>query len=216
MSKLLKVPPTKSTLILLKRQVSFLEQGQELLERKRELLSHLVYEYLSKYRELRKSSREALGEAYNWLSIMQMRMDDCSLEQATQGANPSLQVDILPRRHLGVEYPAVTVNKLQINPVGLMGTDSSFDETRTSMTEAAVNLAKLGEIEMALGRLMDEQRKTQIRVNALKYNIIPSHHKTIRFILDLLEEGDRESLFQLKVLRDHSLDDVRVTETKNT
>jgi len=204
MKAILKVPPTKSTLICLKRQVSFLQQGQDLLERKRELLTRLVYQYLADYRKLRDESRVALKEAYYWLSIMQMRMDDRTIAQVTHGADPSLQINILPRRHLGVEYPAVTVKELQINPVGLMGTDASFDQTRASMSDAALKLARLGEVEMALGRLMDEQRKTQIRVNALKYNIIPSYHKTIHYILDLLEEGDRESLFQLKRLRENA------------
>ncbi len=43
----LKIPPTKSALLSLKRQVAFLEQGHSLLERKRELLTRLVYERLA-------------------------------------------------------------------------------------------------------------------------------------------------------------------------
>ncbi|TNF91822.1 MAG: V-type ATP synthase subunit D [Gammaproteobacteria bacterium] len=205
MSKRLKLPPTKSTLLRLKKQVTFLEQGQELLERKRELLTRLVYQYLTNYRQLRKQAKEAIDSAYYWLSITEMRMDNNALDQATLGVSPALGVRILPRRNLGVEYPSVTVTQLPINPVGLMATDPSFDETRQHMADLATILARLGETEMALCRLMDEQRKTLKRVNALKYNIIPTYKETIHFIQDTLEENERETLFQVKVLREREV-----------
>jgi len=62
-------------------------------------------------------------------------------------------------------------------------------------------LAELGQYEVMLSRLIDEHRKIQKRVNALKYNIIPSHEATIKFIHDSMEESDRESIFQVKMLR---------------
>ena len=85
-----------------------------------------------------------------------------------------------------------------------MGTDASFDETRRAMAEAAVLMARLGETEMALGRLLEEQRKAQKRVNALKYNIIPRYRNTIRHIRGVLEEEERNNLFQMKVLRERT------------
>jgi V/A-type H+-transporting ATPase subunit D len=83
-----------------------------------------------------------------------------------------------------------------------MGTDSSFDETRRHLTEMVVLFAQLGEAETALWRLLEEQRKTQKRVNALKYNVIPKYRETIRFINASLEEEERNTLFQIKVLRE--------------
>lgn len=201
---LIKVPPTKSTLLNLKKQVRFLEEGHDLLERKRELLTRLVYERLKVYRKLREEAHLALREAYRWLAIAQMRMGSRTLHQASLGTKPALSVEIIPRRSLGVEYPAITSELLPLTPVGLMGTDSSFDESRRTLAQAAVLLARLGESEMALGRLLEEQRKAQKRVNALKYNIIPRYHNTIRHIRAQLEEEERNSLFQMKVLREQA------------
>ncbi len=199
---LIKVPPTKNTLLNLKKQVQFLEEGHSLLERKRELLTRLVYERIGEFRKLREETRAALAEGYRWLGITQLRMGSRALQQAAFGTDPVLRVDILPRRSLGVEYPAVTAERLAMKPVGLLGTDSSFDETRQKLADAAVLLARLGELEMALARLMEEQRKAQKRVNALKYNIIPRYRRTIHFIQDVLEEEERNTLFQIKVLRE--------------
>lgn len=203
-TKLLKIPPTKSTLLILKRKVAFLELGSSLLERKKELLTRLVYERLKQYRALRKEAKTALETAYYWLGMTHMRMGSRALQQASLGLKPPLEVKILPRSSIGVQYPAVTAERLPLQPVGLMGTDTSFDETRRYLADMVVLLARLGEAETALWRLLEEQRKTQKRVNALKYNVIPRYHATIHFIKSTLEEEDRTTLFQIKVLRERS------------
>ncbi len=202
--QLIKVPPTKNTLLKLKKQVKFLDEGHDLLERKRELLTRLVYERIGEYRRLRADAQKALGEAYRCLSLIHLRMGSRSIRQSALGAEPALRVDILPRRALGVEYPSVSAERLPLRPVGLLGTDASFDTTRDNLANACVLLARLGEVEIALYRLMEEQRKAQKRVNALKYNIIPLYRRTIRFIQSSLEEEERNTLFQVKLLRERA------------
>ena len=202
--QLIKAPPTKNTLLRLKKQVKFLEEGHDLLERKRELLTRLVYERIGEYRRLRSEAEKGLWEAYRCLSITPLRMGSRGIHQAALGAEPALKVDILPRRSLGVEYPAVTAERVPLKPVGLLGTDASFDNSREHLADLAVVLARLGEVEIALHRLMEEQRKAQKRVNALKYNIIPLYQRTIHFIQSALEEEERNTLFQVKLLRERA------------
>jgi V/A-type H+-transporting ATPase subunit D len=128
-------------------------------------------------------------------------MGSTQLHQAVLGLKPALSVYILPRSSIGVEYPTVTVESASLQPVGLMWTDASFDEARQRMTEIAILLARLGEAETALWRLLNEQRKTQKRVNALKYNLIPRYQTTINYIESTLSEEERNTIFQLKVMR---------------
>ena len=201
MARRLKIPPTKSALLSLRQQVEFLVEGYNLLERKRELLTRLVYERLEHYRDLRRQARAALKQAYHWLAITHMRMGPRMLQQASMGIEPSISVKILPRSSLGVEYPAVTAERTALQAVSLLWNDSSYDNSRESLTELAVILARLGEAENALRRMITEQRRTQKRVNALKYNVIPQYRETIRFIESALEEEERNALFQIKVLR---------------
>ena len=200
----LKVRPTKNTLLALRRQVVSLQHGHDLLERKRELLTRLVHQRLKKYRELRDTVSQSLRETYHWLSIAHMRMGSTQLRQAVLGLPPVMSVRILPRSSIGVEYPTVSVESAPLLPIGLMWTDASFDEVRRRMTEIAVLLAQLGEAETALWRLLTEQRKTQKRVNALKYNVIPRYHATIRYIESVLSEEERNTLFQLKIMREQA------------
>ena len=198
----LRTAPTKSALLSLRKQVRFLEDGHALLERKRELLTRLVYQHIKEYQEKKRIAHESLRKAYRWLSIAQLRMGDRSIAQATLGATPSISMKVLPRRSLGVQYPSVDASVVAPEPVGLLGTDPSFDEARRSFAQATVHLAALAAVEMALYRLISEQRKAQKRVNALKYNIIPSYVKVIKRIAEALEEEERGTLFQIKRLRE--------------
>ena len=201
MKKRLSVPPTKSALLQLGRQVRFLEQGQQMLEKKRDLLSRLVYERLALYRGLREQTQRELAEAYRWLGIVQMRMGGQMLHQTTVGLKPAVALKVVARSSVGVEYPSVTAAPLPLQPVGLMWTEVSFDEARLRLRELTVTLARLGEAENALWRLFAASRKTQKRVNALKYNIIPRYRTTVQHIRAALEEDERNTLFQIKVLR---------------
>jgi V/A-type H+/Na+-transporting ATPase subunit D len=198
----LRVAPTKSALLGLRKQVSFLDAGHALLERKRELLTRLVYEHSKTYRQRRETAQAALREAYRRLAIAQLRMGDRSIAQATLGASTSVLMRILPRRSLGVQYPSIDAQLVAPKPVGLLGTDPSFDEARQAFARASVALAELATVEMALYRLISEQRKAQKRVNALKYNIIPRYRKAIKRIAEALEEEERGTLFQIKRLRE--------------
>lgn len=200
MNKRLPVPPTKSTLLQIGRQARLLEQGQQMLEKKRDLLTRLVYERLAQYRELRAQAAYELRQAYHWLGIVQMRMGGQMLRQAAVGLKPAVAIKIVARASVGVEYPSVSVQALPLQPVGLMWTDPSFDEARLRLRQLTMTLARLGEAENALWRLLAASRKTQKRVNALKYNIIPRYHATLHYVRQVLEEDERNMLFQLKVL----------------
>jgi V/A-type H+-transporting ATPase subunit D len=198
----LRTAPTKSALLNLRKQVDFLEGGHALLERKRELLTRLVYQHIKEYQQKKRTAHEALRVAYRWLSIAQLRMGDRNIVQASLGASSSTSMKVLPRRSIGIQYPSVEAEVVPPRPVGLLGTDPSFDEARKAFAHAAVRLAELAAVEMALYRLISEQRKAQKRVNALKYNIIPSYKKVIKQIAEALEEEERGTLFQIKRLRE--------------
>ena len=200
MEERLNIPPTKSALLELIRKVNYLTEGYRLLERKRELLTRLVYENLKEYRQLKSDALDSLKKAYDCLSITQMRMGSARIRQLSLGMPQGLDATILPRRNMGVQYPAISIQQLPLQPVGFLGTDASLDEPRLSFAEMAEKMARLAEVETALYRLLEEQRKTQKRVNALKYNVIPKFDNTIRFIKSSLEEEERNTLFQIKVL----------------
>jgi V/A-type H+-transporting ATPase subunit D len=69
-------------LLALKRRMGFLEQGHDMLERKKELLTRLVYERLAQYRSLRREIGPAIEAALRSLGITHMRMGACLITHA--------------------------------------------------------------------------------------------------------------------------------------
>ncbi len=202
MQERLNIAPTKSNLLDLRSRVEFLDQGYQLLERKREMLTCLVYGQLKEYRKLRSKAHASLVKAYRSLSITQMRMGTHRIRQLALGLPEAMKVKVLPRRNMGVQYPSVEITPQPMQPVGILGTDVMLDETRRDFCDMAMQMAKLAEVESALWRLLEEQRKTQKRVNALKYNVIPLYWRTIKYVQTTLEEEERNVLFQLKLLQE--------------
>jgi V/A-type H+/Na+-transporting ATPase subunit D len=199
----LNIAPTKSNLLDLRSRVEFLDQGYQLLERKREMLTRLVYGQLKEYRKLRSKAHASLQKAYRSLSITQMRTGTQRIRQLALGMPEALKIKVLPRRNMGVQYPSVEITPQPMEPVGILGTDVMLDETRKDFSDMAMQMAKLAEVESALWRLLEEQRKTQKRVNALKYNVIPLYWRTIKYVQTTLEEEERNVLFQLKLLQEN-------------
>ena len=198
----LNVAPTKSTLLDLKKQLVNLEMGYELLERKREILTRLVYERLKVYRQHRKMAKEKIKQAYHWVSVAQMHMGSQHLKQLALGMEQAIKVQILPKSNMGIEYPSISTRTLALQPIGILKSDASIDEARLNLIEMTCLFADLGESEISLLRILEEQIKTQKRVNALKYNVIPKYKTTIKYIQDTLEEEERNTLFQLKTLNE--------------
>ena len=60
--------------------------------------------------------------------------------------------------------------------------------------------ARLGEAENALWRLLAASRKTQKRVNALKYNIIPRYQATVQHIRAALEQISARAIGQARAV----------------
>lgn len=204
MTKRLNVPTTKSSLVALGRQVDYLQQGHDMLEQKRELLTQVVYDRLARYRELRQEAKGALIKAYRALGLAWVRLGPDAIRQATLGQPQLLGIRLVPRSTVGVEYPEVRVHTESPQPADMTATDATFDTARRELLEAARLLADVANAETALVRLLEEQRKTQKRVNALKYNLIPRYRLTIEQIRSALEEEERNTLFQIKVLRERA------------
>jgi V/A-type H+-transporting ATPase subunit D len=108
------LPPTKSALLYLRRQLRFIEQGHDMLERKRELLTLVVRDRLDYCSRRAWRRRRWPALTAGWAS------PSCAWAACPRTARgrlePALAVSILPRSSVGVEYP--TVARTSCPPAG--------------------------------------------------------------------------------------------------
>jgi len=98
---------------------------------------------------------------------------------------------------------------LPLKPVGLLGTDASFDATRRNLADAARLLAKLSGVT---GGAEPADRGASARRRSGECAQVQTSSRgtwnTIRFIESALQEEERNMLFQIKILRAHSAEAV--------
>ncbi|MBA4418521.1 MAG: V-type ATP synthase subunit D [Syntrophus sp. (in: bacteria)] len=199
----LNIAPTKSNLLVLKRQLAFAEEGYDLLEQKRQILIFEMMSRLNRARDAERNAREALRRAFAALRETRLEVGSEALERAALAVSMDHRVDISDQHLMGIKIPRVTV---QTEPVsvqfGVSGTSANTDIAMSRFIEALPLLAELAELENAVMRLAMELRKTQRRCNALSKIFMPDYRETIGYITGSLEERERESFVILKMIRD--------------
>ena len=199
----LDVSPTKSSLLALRRQLAFAEEGFELLEQKRQIL---IVELMGRLARAGKPNAA-------WGRPSVPPSPRCSRRRWTSGQShwtaPRRSVQLehrveMTHQHLmGLRLPHVLA---QIDPVsvqfGVSETSADTDTAMRRFVELLPALAELAELQTAVLRLARELRKTQRRCNSLSKIFIPSYLETITYITATLEERERESFIIFKMIRD--------------
>jgi V/A-type H+-transporting ATPase subunit D len=199
----LNVAPTKSSYLVLKRQLAFAEEGYDLLDQKRQILVFELMSRLGRARDFERRAAEAMAEAFAALRQALLAIGSEGVDRAALGVQVEYGLEISDQALMGIRVPRVTMSVPDPGvQFGLVGTSASADMAMRRFTEALQLLAELAELENAVLRLARELRKTQRRCNALSKVFIPDYSETIGYIVSSLEERERESFTILKMIKD--------------
>lgn len=199
----LNIAPTKSNLLLLKRQLDFAEEGYDLLEQKRQILIFELMSRLNRACDAEQNVKEALRRAFSALGEARMDGGIEALDRAILAVRMDHRVVITDQHLMGMKIPHVTAKTEPVSAqFGIGGTSANTDLAMSRFIEVLPLLAELAELENAVMRLALELRKTQRRCNALSKIFMPDYRETIGYIMGSLEERERESFVILKMIRD--------------
>jgi len=199
----LNIAPTKSNLLVLKKQLAFAEEGYDLLEQKRQILIFELMSRLSRARDAEQNVAEAIRRAFAALREAQLDSGSHVIDRAALAVKMDHQIDISDQHLMGMKIPRLTVRTEQVSvQFGVGGTSANTDVAMSRFVEVLPLLAELAELENTVMRLARELRKTQRRCNALSKTFMPTYRETINYIMGSLEERERESFVILKMIRD--------------
>jgi V/A-type H+/Na+-transporting ATPase subunit D len=199
----LNIAPTKSSLLSLKKQLAFAEEGYDLLEQKRQILVFELMKRLNRASAVEAQIAKVLSQACAALREATLDIGSDALDRAALAVRMDHQVDLSSQHLMGLKIPRVTVRTEPFTPqFGVGGTSANTDEAMRQFVNVLPLLAELAELENAVLRLARELRKTQRRCNALLKLFIPDYRTTIAYILGALEEREREAFIILKMIRD--------------
>jgi len=198
-----KVVPTKTNLMKLRRDLSFAQEGYDLLEQKRQILVVELMDLVDKTADGQEKVEKILAEAFVALENSVVHMGRQTVMNVAPAVNVDSDITINMRRLMGVNIPQVDVQIKDVAPYFSPGETSFWiDETIARFKGLLQDLGKLAELRISLMRIAEELRKTMRRVNALEKIAIPDHEESIKYIEDTLEESEREMFATLKLVKE--------------
>jgi len=198
----LSVPPTKSSLLRVKRDFAFAREGSELLEQKRQVLALELIQRLQHVRAVHREVDERLSAAHKTLRKALACVGAAQMAGESLGITDTHEIGVSTRRVMGINLPGLRVSVKPVGPEFAPGGGAvQADDVMKRFHEALEAIARLAEVENAVVRLSRELKKTQRRVNALNKVVLPDYSETLKYITDVLEERERDGFVIMKITK---------------
>lgn len=191
----LKVNPTRITLLSLKKQVKTAKRGHKLLKDKRDGLMKKFMELIRDAKSLREEVEKEIGEIFADFLQAGAIMSPAALEAALLSSTTKLGLKVDTKNVMSVHIPEFEA-EFSGKTVGFttVGTVHALEKALQKLQDLFPKLLKLSELEKAAEALADEIEKTRRRVNTLEHRMIPDLQDTVKFIKMKLEESARDTL----------------------
>ena len=197
------VSPTRINLIQTKRTLRLAISGRDVLERKRDILLRELRNSIYEAERIREELSEALAKAYQGLKEANMAKGSETIANVAMGS--SLEADFLLdfRSIMGVIVPLVEFqSKLDVKPdYGFANTSAELDKAFKQFYNVLKLIADLARVEGTTFQIAYDVRRTQRRVNALNYVVIPLYTNITKRIELVLEEKEREEFVRTKLIK---------------
>lgn len=195
-----KIAPTKGNLVNLTRSMEMAQSGHDLLDQKRQVLMMELVRFIDSAKTIQTDVSRIFKEAYDALQKANVSLGIDTVEDISESV--PITNDITVRLHsvMGVEIP--DLDEMSSNTVpsySFHGSSGAMDAAYSKFRKVMVLLGQLAEVETSVYRLAVQIRKTHRRVNALEKVVIPANMADIRYIADVLEEGEREDFTRMKL-----------------
>ncbi|HUU42290.1 MAG TPA: V-type ATP synthase subunit D [Planctomycetota bacterium] len=199
----LNLPPTKSSLLNVKRDLEFASEGYDLLEQKRQILVLELMSRVERARAVQKEVDERMARAHGALRPALRDAGAADMQRESLGIAGTHEVGVSEQRVMGINLPAVTVTVQPMSAEFAPGQGTTLsDEVMKRFLEALQAIGTLAEVENAVVRLSRELKKTQRRVNALEKIFLPDYRETIKYVTDVLEERERDGFVIMKMTKE--------------
>jgi V/A-type H+-transporting ATPase subunit D len=198
----LDIPPTKSSLLRVQRDLEVALEGYDLLEQKRQILVIELMNQVARAKTIQEEVETALVTAFEAVREAALTVGSEAMRRESTAVRGEHRVRVTSRPVMGIALPTVVLEMAPLLPAFAPGEGSArADRVLLAFRKVLALIGQLAEVETAVFRVARELRKTQRRVNALDKIFIPTYRQTVTFITAALEERDREGFITMKMLK---------------
>jgi V/A-type H+/Na+-transporting ATPase subunit D len=197
------VSPTRINLIQTKKTLKLAESGREVLERKRDILIRELRSSIFEAERAREELLAALAKAYQSLKDANAAKGSEAVDNVALASSSEANYLFNYKSIMGVTVPNIEFqSKSNVKPnYGFASTSVELDTAFKQFYNVLELIADLARAEGTTFQIANDVRRTQRRVNALNYVLIPRYSSIAKSIELALEEKDREEFVRTKIIK---------------
>lgn len=204
------VTPTRMELTRLKKKLLTARRGHKLLKDKRDEMMRQFLKLIEENKNLRLRVEDSIKRYHDDFTLAQAEMGSDQLKTAILSPKQDVFLDVKYKSIMSVKVPQFTYSmktnkKADIFPYSFATTSAALDEALENLFEIFKDMVKLAECEKACQKLSYEIEKTNRRVNALEYIVIPEAQTNIKCISAKIDENERSNSVRLMKIKDMML-----------
>ncbi|MFH1181647.1 MAG: V-type ATP synthase subunit D [Candidatus Woesearchaeota archaeon] len=201
----LRVKPTRSELISLKKKIRLAKTGYSLLKKKRDGLILEFFNVLKRARNIRSEMAKEYADAQRKINIARAFEGDLRIKSISLALKEKPEVELESVNIMGIIVPKVrgtfTERPLLERGQGFIAGSVKIDEAAMSYERVVERIMMVAEVEVTLRKLLTEIETTKRKVNALERITIPKLEEAAYQIRFRLEEIERENFVRLKLIK---------------
>ncbi|WP_028862561.1 V-type ATP synthase subunit D [Psychromonas aquimarina] len=195
-------PVTKAELVHLRKEIKVSQEGLELLEHKRDILMAEGLQLLKSAKALRAALTQSWGEIEKqWQAVLNQQSTD-KLQCLADALKPLAELQDCEHRWMSVKFAQYKSDAPKLDLLGsICELDLRVESVRGQLAQRIPQLIELMNIESNIRRIAAALKQCHRQVNALTQVVIPELLKAKSRIEQRLEEKERETIFQVKLLK---------------
>ena len=193
-------PPTRNQLLELKRNIYSVEQGKEILEKKRDVLLQLIENDRKRFKDVKNAFLQSCTKIYSSYTLTRLHDGEASISLLGVSIPPS-RVSRRLNQAMGCKYPSFF--PIEDFPSSTELYDPMLFSLHVDMlihdlAEARKSLWEYINLHVKLRSLERELKKTLLKINTMEQNLIPQLEAERRQIIFYLNERERQERFVTK------------------
>lgn len=202
----IKIPATKANLIKSQDQLSLMNQGYDILDKKRNALLQQFNLKIDERNKVNEEVNKTINSVHKAIKKAIITIGEEDLKEVA-GSIPEddsislKEIEFMQTTMYNIEFEE---KKLDLS-YSFYSTNTLFDNALISLNELKKKVYNLAELDTTIKNLDREIKKTSKKVNSLDKVQIPKYNDLIKGISSQIEEREREEFSKTKMVKDRKI-----------
>lgn len=201
-----KFAPTKANLMKAKSQLELINEGYDILDKKRKALIGQYNAKINQRNELNSIVNSSIKDVKKNIKKAIVTTGEDRLKSIALSVPIDNSISLKEKKFMQTRIFEIDFDEKKLDlSYSLNLTNSLFDEALISLNDVKDKVYKLAELDTTIKNLDTEIKNTSKKVNSLEKVQIPNYKSIIKSISSQIEEREREEFSKTKMVKDKKI-----------